>query len=459
MWANKGIGIVGATLSLIVMTPFTPRAASPAAGQQPANAPDKPTFSVNVDLVTTDLVARDNKGNFVSDLTRDEFEVFEDGVKQDIVSITLSHGGRVTNVLAPPPAAAPEGIILPPPKRVNDISGRIFVFFIDDLHLQFQNGPRVKALLKKMSTTLLHEGDMFGIVSSGTSSISVQLTYDKKRFDDIIDKVSGDELKPSEIINGPEGTGGPAEVRHRIRVALDTVSELLKNLEKIHDRRKSLVWISDGYDMIPFQDARLGLMNANSPFLMNDQQRTQLQEGVSSNSTQVSPGCGPSTPSGDFSDDQTKEEFADADMGIQMSQMTLTANRANTTIYTVDPRGLVGSGDLVDEPVEPHQWSLYIQKSQGTLRELAEDTGGIAIVNMNDFDGGLKRIDADSSDYYMLGYYSNNPDPRRRYRKISVRTTRKDVDIMARKDYMFKPAVKPGAEPPASTVPNPRSKK
>jgi hypothetical protein len=59
----------------------------------------------------------------------------------------------------------------------------------------------------------------------------------------------------------------------------------------------------------------------------------------------------------------------------------------------------------------------------------------------------------------MLGYYSNNPDPRRRYRKISVRTTRKDVDIMARKDYMFKPAVKPGAEPPASTVPNPRSKK
>src|SRR5476649_1018577 len=189
MWAKSGL--VGTTLLLIVMTPFTPGAASSAPGQQPATAQDRPTFSVQVDLVTTDLVARDGKGNFVSDLTRDEFEVLEDGVKQDIVSITLSHGGRVSNVLAPPPAAAPEGIILPPPRRTNDISGRIFVFFIDDLHLQFQSGPRVRSLFKKISTLLLHDGDMFGIVSSGTSSISIQLTYDKKRLDEVIEKISG----------------------------------------------------------------------------------------------------------------------------------------------------------------------------------------------------------------------------------------------------------------------------
>jgi VWFA-related protein len=452
MWAKKGL--VGTTLLLIVMTPFTPGAAS-ARGQQPANAQDRPTFSVAVDLVTTDLVARDSKGNFVADLTRDDFEVYEDGVKQDIVSMTLSHGGRVSNVLAPPPAAAPEGIILPPPRRTNDISGRIFVFFIDDLHLQFQSGPRVRALFKKISTLLLHDGDMFGIVSSGTSSISIQLTYDKKRLDEVIEKISGDELKPSEIINGAKGTGGPAEVRHRARVAMDTVTELLTNLEKIHDRRKSLVYVSDGYDFVPFQAARLGLMNGNSPFLMNDQARAQLQEGLTDNSNQV--GGGPPTPSGSVTDDQSKEEFADADLGIQLAALTLTANRANTTIYTIDPRGLVGTPDL-DEPVEPRQWSAFIQKSQNTLRELAEDTGGIAVVNMNDFDGALKRIDADSSDYYVLGYYSNNPDPRRRIRKISVRTNRKDVEVMSRREYIIKPvAAKPSAVPTNTTpIPRPR---
>ena len=42
---------------------------------------------------------------------------------------------------------------------------------------------------------------------------------------------------------------------------------------------------------------------------------------------------------------------------------------------------------------------------------LAEETGGIAVVNKNDFDKALKRIDAETSDYYVLGYYSSNPDP------------------------------------------------
>ena len=55
---------------------------------------------------------------------------------------------------------------------------------------------------------------------------------------------------------------------------------------------------------------------------------------------------------------------------------------------------------------------------------LAEDTGGIAVVNQNDFDKALKRIDADSSDYYILGYYSSNPDPTHRRRKIEVKVNR-----------------------------------
>src|ERR1700724_3837556 len=49
-----------------------------------------PTFRVQVDLVTNDVMVRDKDGNFVSDLTKDDFEVYEDGVKQDIISMTLS---------------------------------------------------------------------------------------------------------------------------------------------------------------------------------------------------------------------------------------------------------------------------------------------------------------------------------------------------------------------------------
>ena len=106
--------------------------------------------------------------------------------------MTVSHGGRITNVLAPPPPVlASEGLVLPPTRPVNDVSGRIFVFFVDDLHLQFGNTGRVRELFKKISKQLLHDGDLFGIVSSGPSSISVQMTYDKRRLDEAINKMTG----------------------------------------------------------------------------------------------------------------------------------------------------------------------------------------------------------------------------------------------------------------------------
>ena len=145
--------------------------------------------------------------------TKNEFEIYEDGVKQEITSMTVSHGGRVTNVLAPPPPVlASEGLILPPPRPVSDVSGRIFVFFVDDLHLQFGSTGRVRELFKKISKQLIHDGDLFGIVSSGPSSISVQMTYDKRRLDEAINKMTGAELKPEEIID-QSGTAPGGAVR------------------------------------------------------------------------------------------------------------------------------------------------------------------------------------------------------------------------------------------------------
>ncbi len=68
--------------------------------------------------------------------------------------------------------------------------------------MNFSDTPRIRALFKKMSTMLIHDGDMFGVVSTGTSSISIDMTYDRKRMDEAINKISGSALKPSEIIQG-----------------------------------------------------------------------------------------------------------------------------------------------------------------------------------------------------------------------------------------------------------------
>src|SRR5689334_7028966 len=141
-----------------------------AAQGAPSGQPQQPTFRVAVDLVTTDVIVRDARDQFVSDLKVDEFEVLEDGVPQNLVSLVLTHGGRVFNVQSPPPAAAPEGIILPPVRPTNDAAGRVFLIFIDDLHLDFRMTPRTRDLMQRMLKNLVHDGDMFGIVSTGTSS-------------------------------------------------------------------------------------------------------------------------------------------------------------------------------------------------------------------------------------------------------------------------------------------------
>jgi len=425
LWSTAAV--VALAVGLSAQTPATP-----AKNDQQ----QKPTFTVQIDMVTNDVVVKDEKGNFVPNLTKDDFEIYEDGVKQDIASLQVINGGRATNMLAPPPAAAPEGIILPPPRQTSsDVSGRIFLFFVDDLHLQFHNTGRIRELFKKISKNLVHDGDMFGIVSSGPSSIAIDMTYDKARLDEAIKKIAGNELKPSDIIQGPSGSEGPSEVRYRAHVAFSTVEDTLANLEKVHNRRKALVYVSDGYDFNPFQDARLGNMDPNSPFAQNEFARSQNQMNQQNGST----GTDPMTQQ-----QQQSEEFADADLARELADLTRTANRANVTIYSIDPRGLVGMGDI-DEQVDPTQWNDYVRKSQDSLRVLADETGGIAVVNQNDFDKALKKIDADTSDYYVLGYYSKNPDPTKRRRIVDVKVTKngQKYTVIARKEYVTKPLPKP----------------
>ena len=78
-----------------VVTGFLALLASPHA-QQPAaaQAPPTPTFRTSVDLVSSDLIVRNHNGQFQADLSKDDFELYEDGVKQELTSFVLVHGGR-----------------------------------------------------------------------------------------------------------------------------------------------------------------------------------------------------------------------------------------------------------------------------------------------------------------------------------------------------------------------------
>lgn len=429
------VAAIGAGLLSAVLFAQSPSQQSQTRSQDPAPAKPQivpqppPTFRSSVDLVTTDVIARDNAGQFVADLKPGEFDVYEDGVKQTVVQLLLFHGGRQYSPLAAPVQIQREGIILPPPRPTNDTAGRIFIFFLDDLHLNFRDTGRIKDLVKKIKKELVHEGDMFGIVSTGPSSIAIDMTYNLKRLDEAMNKISGAGLRPADILEGGSTSEGPSEVRYRAHVAFSTAYDLLGQLEQVHNRRKALIYISNGYDFNPFPEARYKAEQER----MGGGSSSSNADGSGSSSYQNAT----DDPSGLFS--RQGQVFAEADLARELAELTRSANRANVSFYTIDPRGLVGMPDL-DETVDMTEWQDYIRKSQDSLRVLADETGGHAVVNSNDFDKALKRIDAETSDYYVLGYYSNNLDPLHRNRKVDIKVTRKGVSVWARPGYSLKSA-------------------
>ena len=387
----------------------------------------RPDFTSRVELVTTDVVVRDNTGQFIADLKKDDFEVLEDGVPQKVVSFSLTHGGRSYNIAAPPPAPVAEGILLPPARPATDAAGRIFFIFVDDLHLDFRNTGRIRELFKKISEELVHEGDMFGIVSTGPSSIAIDLTYDRQRLAEAIKKISGAGLAPKDILDVPQGQQGPPEVRHRAHVAFSTAEDMMRQLETVHNRRKAFIYVSNGYDLDPFAKTRA----------KNEAERYGMLRDNVDNNDGSSDGSNNSVNPNDPTLRNSSNQFAFADLVSDLAEVTRAANRANTTIYTIDPRGLVGGPDL-DEKIDMMEYLDYVRSSQDSLRVLAELTGGLAVVNQNDFTKALKRIDQETSDYYVVGYYSSNPDPTKKRRSIEVKVTRPGANVWNRTSYTLK---------------------
>ena len=117
--ARLAVALALVSVSLTAQSAVPPTAqgqppATGAAGAPPSRGQaGEPTFRVAIDLVTTDVIARDDAGQFVADLKKDDFEIYEDGVRQEIATFTLVHGGRVLNQLLPPP---------PPPQAATNKS-------------------------------------------------------------------------------------------------------------------------------------------------------------------------------------------------------------------------------------------------------------------------------------------------------------------------------------------------
>jgi hypothetical protein len=125
----------------------------------------------------------------------------------------------------------------------------------------------------------------------------------------------------------------------------------------------------------------------------------------------------------------------------ELAQLERAAQRANVTFYPIDPRGMIVGGDVrTRSQITYNDWRDYFQTQIMSLRVLAEGTGGFCVCETNAIDGALRRIDAETSDFYRLGYASSNPDPLHIRRRIRIEVTRPGLEEpIYRREYTIPP--------------------
>ncbi|MCC6987936.1 MAG: VWA domain-containing protein, partial [Acidobacteria bacterium] len=395
--------------------PATP----PAPGQAPAAPADQPVFRAGVNFVRVDAIVTDRQGNPVTDLTQDDFEVIEDDKRQTIDTFRLvkidtqapvQTPGRLTTRQDEENAAADE-------------DARIFVFFLDEYHVRLGNSMAARKHLIDFVQTQLGPKDLVSVMYPLSPLDSVILTRDHRQLVNAIDRFQGRKFDytPRNALED-RYANQPTEVVERIRrqVSLSALTGLSVKLGALREGRKAIVLVSEGY--IALLPPQLRGAMATMPGLGNPNRNNPL------------------AGENNFQEDRARFT-AELDVQSELQRVFEEANRSNTAIYAVDPRGLsTGEFDIQDN-VAGRASQDALRQTQNTLQVLAGETDGRAIINRNDLAAGMKQIVRDSSAYYLLGYNSTQSRSDGKFHPIKVRVRRPGVQVRARKGYWAMTAV------------------
>jgi VWFA-related protein len=379
----------------------------------------QPVFRGGIDFVRVDVIVSEKKAQPVTNLTEKDFEVLEDGKPVAIEQFKLIKvDGNVV----------PGG---PPPKQIRNRNDeeleaarddvRIFVFFMDDYHVRRGNSMSVRPTLIRFIQQQLRPTDMIGIMYPLMPVSDLQLTRDHDKIANAINTFEGRKFDytPRNIVEQNYARYSTDQVeRIRNDVVMGALQGLAVRLGSLREGRKSIVFVSEGFTaMLPPQMRR---MDASQPANPIEQAAAAGQQ--------------------DSSREITSEWFGQMDVYSRLRDVYDVANRNNTAVYSLDPRGLApfefGFDDLPFGP--PPSFATdkrALQMTQDTLRVLSEESDGRAIVNRNTLEKGLAEMVRDSSFYYLLGFTSTKTGNDGKFHPITVKVKRSGVDVRARKGY------------------------
>ena len=391
----------------------------PAPGQQPETPPpdgdaqpSQPTFRADINFVRVDVIVTDKKGQPVEDLKPEEFEITEDGDRQDIESFKLFNIDQLVETTPSRPIRS----TFDEESEAQRPDVRLFAFFLDDYHTRRGNAMRTRQFMADFVRRTIAPQDMVGIMYPLTPTGSVVMSRNHESMARALEQFDGRKYDYQPRNQFEERYANyPASYVEMVRnqVSLGAIKGLIVKLGGLREGRKALILVSEGYTN--YLPAQLRDPIASMP-------------GVG-NPMRGDPGIG------DNMGEQRQRWFSQAEMISDLREVFDLANKNNVSIYALDPRGLAAFEHDIDEGVGIQMDSEMMKLTMDSIRILADETDGRAIVNRNDLTAGLRQIVRDTSSYYLIGYNSKKAPNDGKFHEIKVKVKRPGVEVRHRKGY------------------------
>lgn len=409
---------------LLTAAGFLPAPSGRAEQQPPQTEP--PVFRSGVQVIEVDVRVFDRDGRFITDLSREDFEVRENDVAQQLQTLYLvgEPSGAAALIPAPGAAAAAEAQDRGAPSPASTRQTWIFVFDLN--HLAPGSGfDRARAAVTEFIRERFKDGDLAGVVA-GSRMVNNRLTSVREELVGAAQSVKPLADSRNRQIELTRGWPRLRDEEEALRIAREDREALGRAVTRA---------CTDDPDACVRVPPDLQIREKARRF-QRDMQRAAREtlaaiNGLASGLARVP---GPKTVV------FLSEGFVTEEMETTLRTVVGQAARAGARIYAVDVRGLNrgrGAGiidqEQADDPVGgPAQFDL----GEDGPNSLAIDTGGLLIRNENNIGRALDRIARDSGQYYVLGYQPTDANFDGKFRPIDVRVKRAGVRVRARRGYL-----------------------
>jgi VWFA-related protein len=429
---------------------------------QPQSQPPPPTFRTEANFVRVDVYPT-RGGAPVNDLVQGDFEILEGGTRQSITTFEHVHiaGGAPQDTRREPNTLAESRQAAQNPRA------RVFVLFLDINHVGIEGSHNIRRPLVQALDQLIGPDDLVAVMTPEMSARDLTFARKTVTIDGILTRYwhwgERDRLVPKDpqedqyqacypgsmpvkcadgSVADDRGVADDMIERRKEKLTLDALLDLVRYLRGVREERKAVIAITDGWRLFRPDD---GLTRKQ----VSCQAPRPPMVGVDPRNGKLTGKTPPTLFSGGDPDSCERDRQMLASIDDEQDFRTLLdeANAANTSFYPVDPRGLVVFDEPIGKPrtglppagattiTPPFVDAARLRSRLNSLRTLAEATDGLAMVDSNDLSGGFKRLVADLSSYYLIGYYSTGKLDGR-FHSITVRVNRPGVNVRARRGFL-----------------------